>query len=61
LIIFQLALKSVPYRKDFIESLSKGNVDELTVLEDMQNFVDELDSNIYTIQEYYNNNNLDNP
>ncbi|XP_031571599.1 glycolipid transfer protein-like [Actinia tenebrosa] len=57
--IFSLAVKSVPYRKDFIKLLSRGNADELSLLEEMQNFVDELDSNIHVIQEYYNDNGLD--
>ncbi|KXJ09056.1 glycolipid transfer protein [Exaiptasia diaphana] len=57
--IFNLAVKSVPYRKDFIASLGRGVADELVVLEEMQAFVDELDANIDIIQEYYSNNGLD--
>lgn len=55
-----MAMKAVPYRKDFMDKLGRGNVDEETVLKEMKDCVDLLSANIDVVQEFYNQNRLDN-
>ena len=52
-------MKAVPYRKDFIESLGRGKVDEATVLSEMRECVDLLSANIDVIEQFYQKNELD--
>ena len=54
--LVQLAMKAVPYRKDFLNSLGQGGegqADEETVLQDMQNCVSFLGVNTDVIHEFY--------
>ncbi|KAJ7353920.1 hypothetical protein OS493_031367 [Desmophyllum pertusum] len=57
--IFSLAMKAVPYRKDFIASLGRGKADEETVLKEMKDFLDLLSANINTVEQFYHKNDLD--
>ena len=50
---FQLAMKAVPYRKDFITALGKGQADEETVLKDMQHCTSLLGANWDVIEDFY--------
>ena len=50
---FQLAMKAVPYRKDFITTLGKGQADEETVLKDMQHCTSLLGANWDVIEDFY--------
>ena len=52
-------MKAVPYRKDFMTSVSRGKADEETVLKEMKDFVDLLDANVDVIEQFYQKNNLD--
>lgn len=58
--VFSLAMKAVPYRKDFMEKLGRGKVDEETVLKEMKDCVDLLSANLKVVQEFYDKNKLDN-
>lgn len=58
-VFVQLAMKAVPYRKDFITSLGRGKVDEETVLKEMKECVDLLAANIEVIEQFYGKNDLD--
>ena len=53
-------MKAVPYRKDFMEKLGRGKVDEETVLKEMKDCVDLLSTNLKVVQEFYDKNKLDN-
>ena len=53
-------MKAVPYRKDFMEKLGRGKVDEKTVLKEMKDCVDLLSANLKVVQEFYDKNKLDN-
>ena len=53
-------MKAVPYRKDFMQKLGRGKVDEETVLKEMKDCVDLLSANIKAVQEFYDKNKLDN-
>ena len=53
-------MKAVPYRKDFMEKLGRGRVDEETVLKEMKDCVDLLSANLKVVQEFYDKNKLDN-
>ena len=53
-------MKAVPYRKDFMEKLGRGKVDEETVVKEMKDCVDLLSANIKVVQEFYDKNKLDN-
>lgn len=55
-----MAMKAVPYRKDFMDKLGRGKVDEETVLKEMKDCVDLLFANIDVVQEFYDQNRLDN-
>ncbi|XP_068748310.1 glycolipid transfer protein-like isoform X1 [Montipora capricornis] len=57
--IFSVAMKAVPYRKDFMNKLGRGKVDEQTVLKEMKDCVDLLSANISVVEEFYQKNNLD--
>ncbi|RMX47019.1 hypothetical protein pdam_00009637 [Pocillopora damicornis] len=57
--VFSLALKAVPYRKDFIDKLGRNKVDEETVLREMKEFVDLLEANLEVVEEFYQKNNLE--
>ena len=52
-------MKAVPYRKDFIDKLGRGKVDEETVLKEMKDCLDLLSANINVIEEFYQKNDLD--
>ena len=54
-----MAMKAVPYRKDFMNKLGRGKVDEQTVLKEMKDCVDLLSANISVVEEFYQKNNLD--
>lgn len=58
--IFSMAMKAVPYRKDFMDKLGRGKVDEEEVLKEMKDCVDLLFANIDVVQEFYDQNRLDN-
>ena len=58
-VLFQLAMKAVPYRKDFIAALGRNKVDEATVLKEMKDFQDLLSQNIDVIEDFYQKNDLD--
>ena len=53
-------MKAVPYRKDFMDKLGRGKVDEETVLKEMKDCVDLLSANINTLEEFYKTNDLEN-
>ena len=53
-------MKAVPYRKDFMDKLGRGKVDEETVLKEMKDFLDLLSANIKTVEEFYQNSKLEN-
>ncbi|EDO41182.1 predicted protein [Nematostella vectensis] len=57
--VFSLAMKAVPYRKDFMKALGGAEEEQYTVMEDIQNFVDVLDSNLDVLTEFYAENNCD--
>ncbi|XP_058962959.1 glycolipid transfer protein-like [Pocillopora verrucosa] len=57
--VFSLALKAVPYRKDFIDKLGRNKVDEDTVLREMREFVDLLEANLEVVEQFYQKNNLE--
>ncbi|CAH3110160.1 unnamed protein product [Pocillopora meandrina] len=57
--VFSLAMKAVPYRKDFIDKLGRNKVDEETVLREMKEFVDLLEANLEVVEEFYQKNNLE--
>ena len=48
----QLAMKAVPYRKDFIQKLGNGQ-DESVVISEMKAFVDELKSTFDVLTDFY--------
>jgi len=52
-------MKAVPYRKDFIDKLGRGKVDEETVLKEMKDCLDLLSANINVIEEFYQKSDLD--
>ncbi|XP_046841482.1 glycolipid transfer protein-like isoform X3 [Xenia sp. Carnegie-2017] len=56
--IFSLAMKAVPYRKDFIKKLGNG-LDESDVLTEMRVFVNELKSTFDVITEFYSDSRLE--
>lgn len=53
-------MKAVPYRKDFMDKLGRGKVDEETVLKEMKDFLDLLSANINTVEEFYQKSELEN-
>lgn len=57
--VFSLAMKAVPYRKDFIDKLGRGKVDEETVLKEMKECVDLLEANVEVVEQFYQKNDLD--
>lgn len=57
--IFSVAMKAVPYRKDFMHKLGRGKVDEATVLKEMKDCLDLLSANINVVEEFYQQNKLD--
>lgn len=57
--VFSLAMKAVPYRKDFIDKLGRRKVDEETVLKEMKECVDLLEANIEVVEQFYQKNDLD--
>ncbi|XP_046841662.1 UNC5C-like protein isoform X1 [Xenia sp. Carnegie-2017] len=56
--IFSLAMKAVPYRKDFIKKLGNGR-DENDVLTEMRVFVNELKSTFDVITGFYSDSGLE--
>ena len=46
-------MKAVPYYKDFIKALGKGEAEEQTVLEEMRHFVNELAVTLDNLNDFY--------
>ena len=56
----QLAVRAVPYRKDFVESLKKDpSVTEEQVVEDTKASITKMKTNIDEINRFYAENGLD--
>eukprot|EP00002_Diphylleia_rotans_P025980 TRINITY_DN5157_c0_g1_i1.p1 TRINITY_DN5157_c0_g1~~TRINITY_DN5157_c0_g1_i1.p1 ORF type:complete len:204 (-),score=59.83 TRINITY_DN5157_c0_g1_i1:103-714(-) len=55
--VFTMALSAVPYRKDFLEKLGKGNTEAVT-LQDMKAFLDAFLPTIEIINSFYAANGL---